>query len=130
MMSKIATVGCPKAVLAVILMTSASHAYAGDARSPERFVSITVYGSEACPAAAHAEIVVCGREPESDRYRIPRTLRRARYQLPAQSWASHVHTLDDIARAGRPNGCSVVGPGGQTGCYDHALERWFAERRQ
>lgn len=128
-MTKIATLGCTKAVLAAIALAGASHAYAGDTPGSERFVSITVYGNEPCPPATQAEIVVCGREPEADRYRIPRALRQARYRPPAQSWASRVHTLDDIARAGRPNGCSVVGPGGQTGCYAHALELWFAERR-
>lgn len=128
-MTKIATLGYTKAVLAAIVMTGASHAYAGDTPSPERFVSITVYGIDACPPAAQAEIVVCGREPESERYRIPPMLRQPKYRPPAQSWASRVHTLDDMARAGRPNGCSVVGPAGQTGCYANALELWFAERR-
>lgn len=128
-MSVSVTLGRTKAVLAAIVLTGTSYAYAGNTPDPERLVSTTVYGNEACPVATQAEIVVCGREPESDRYRIPRTLRQARYQPPAQSWASRVHTLDDIARAGLPNGCSAVGTGGQTGCYRHAREQWFAERR-
>lgn len=117
-------------LLATLCLAGATAAQAADAPRPDRFASLTVFGNDPCPPGADGEIVVCGREPESERYRIPKRLRQPKYQPPAQSWASRVHTLDDVSRAGRPNSCSVVGTGGQTGCYAHALEQWFAERRQ
>lgn len=116
-------------VLAALMLTGTHAAHAADAPKPDRYAALTVYGNDPCPPGAEGEIVVCGREPESERYRIPKNLRETKYQPPAQSWASRVHTLDDVSRAGRPNSCSVVGTGGQTGCYAHALEQWFAERR-
>lgn len=116
-------------IIASFLLTGGNAARAAGAPKPERIASLTVYGNDPCPPGADDEIVVCGREPESERYRIPKSLRETKYQPPARSWASRVHTLDDVSRAGRPNSCSVVGTGGQTGCYAHALEQWFAERR-
>lgn len=117
-------------LLPALILASSSVAHAANDRPPpERLVSLTVYGNEPCPASKDGDIVVCGREPESERYRIPKELRVAKYRPAAQSWASRVHTLDDAARAARPNSCSVVGSGGQTGCYAHALEQWRAERR-
>ena len=116
-------------VLATLLLTGTHEAHAAGAPEPGRYAALTVYGNDPCPPGTEGEIVVCGREPESERYRIPKNLRETKYQPPAQSWASRVHTLDDASRAGRANSCSVVGTGGQTGCYAHALEQWFAERR-
>ena len=123
---RIATSG----ILPALILASSSVAHAAsDSSPPERLVSLIVYGNEPCPARNDGDIVVCGREPESERYRIPKELREVKYRPPAQSWASRVHTLDDASRAARPNSCSVVGSGGQTGCYAHALEQWRAERR-
>lgn len=112
-----------------VAATGSAVARPDEARSADRISSTTVFGNDPCPPAIEAEIVVCGREPEAERYRIPRNLREVKYSPPAQSWTSRVHTLEDVARTVRPNSCSVVGTGGQTGCYAHALERWFAERR-
>lgn len=117
------------ALLSALALASASMAQGADEAPRDRFVSSTVYGNDPCPGGADDEIVVCGREPESERYRIPKALRETKYQPPAQSWTSRVHTLDDVSQASRPNSCSVVGTGGQTGCFAHALEQWFAERR-
>lgn len=116
-------------VFASLASVSAATAQPGEAKSPDRISSVIVFGNDPCPPAAHDQIVVCGRESESERFRIPKSLRAVKYSPPAQNWTSRVHTLDDVPRAGRPNSCSVVGTGGQTGCYADALERWFADRR-
>lgn len=117
-------------IFPALILASSSVAHAANDRSlSERLVSLIVYGNEHCPASNDGDIVVCGREPESERYRIPKELREVKYRPPAQSWARRVHTLDDVSRAARPNSCLVVGSGGQTGCYVHALEQWRAERR-
>ncbi len=116
-------------VLSAVALASAGIAQDTNQGSADRLVSLTVYGDEPCPAGASNEIVVCARAPESERYRIPRALRTVKSAPPARAWASRVHVLEDAARASRPNSCSPVGTGGQTGCFAHALERWFAERR-
>lgn len=116
-------------VVATLLLAGTSAAQTAAAPPPDRFRALIVFGNDPCPPHAGNEIVVCGREPESERYRIPKALRETKDLPTAQSWASRALTLDDVSRAGRPNSCSVVGSGGQTGCYAHALDQWFAERR-
>ncbi|NBW75782.1 MAG: hypothetical protein EBR34_08280 [Sphingomonadaceae bacterium] len=123
------SIGVAAMVLATLTPSGTAIAQPNEGRSPDRISSVTVFGNDPCPSGTEDEIVVCGREPESERYRIPKSLREVKYSPPAQSWTSRVHTLDDLARTSMPNSCSVVGTGGQTGCYAHALERWFAERR-
>lgn len=116
-------------IFSALFLSDTSVAQTRDPAQPERITSVTVFGDDPCPPGADGEIVVCGRQPESERYRIPKELRETKYEPPAQSWTSRVHTIDDVSRVGRPNSCSVVGTGGQTGCYAHALEQWYAERR-
>ena len=42
---------------------------------PVRMVTTTVYGTDPCPKPKGDEIIVCGRDPESERYRIPNRFR-------------------------------------------------------
>ena len=96
---------------------------------PERESSVIVYGDDPCPQPqADDEIVVCARRPEEERYRIPEPLRRAD-RPPVTSWTSQVAALEEAQRETRPDGCSVVGSFGQTGCTQEMLRRWRAERR-
>ena len=97
--------------------------------APQTMRTTTVFGDDPCPASANGEIVVCGRLPEAERFRIPEKLRRPKKERTAQPWSAQNATLDDVARAERPNSCSVVGMGGQTGCTDAMLRQWAAERR-
>lgn len=92
---------------------------------------VTVYGDDPCPVASNAEeIVVCGRLPEDERFRIPRGLRDRRERRPGgTSWAARVEDLEEAQRDTRPNSCSVVGTGGQSGCGAALVRRWFEERR-
>jgi len=74
---------------------------------------------------------VCARLNESERYRIPKRFRDPPSQRSADaSWAQRADTAMEAARATRPNSCSVIGTGGQTGCTQAMLRQWFAERRQ
>ncbi|MGZ8346832.1 MAG: hypothetical protein ACXWUP_06940, partial [Allosphingosinicella sp.] len=88
-----------------------------------------VYGDDPCPAAADdAEIVVCARRPEEERYRIPEALRRS--SRPAEtSWTTRTEDLEAAQRDTRPDGCSVVGSFGQSGCTQQMVRDWYAERR-
>ena len=99
-----------------------------------RTVSIIVYGADPCPAAKGDEIVVCARQPESERYRIPKRFRGQKAaESPANNaWSNTVRGTEDASRtaAGLPNTCSAVGAGGQSGCYSRFLAQSAAQRRQ
>ncbi len=100
--------------------------------TPERWSFLITYGEESCPVAEEGEIVVCAERPESERYRIPETVRE-KIEHPhtgAQSLTAATETMDGFARLSRINSCSVVGTGGFTGCQALALREWFAERRE
>lgn len=92
---------------------------------------LTVYGTDPCPKGQGDEIVVCAREPESERYRIPKNLRaKPREESgPSASWASRVEGLEAAQRFTMPNGCSPVGSNGQTGCTQAMIRQWYLERR-
>jgi hypothetical protein len=121
-----------RTAVAVLLLALGSHAPAGGpSREKPQVLTIIVFGNDACPQGADGEIVVCARQPESERYRIPKSLREHKAErMVERSWASRVQTLDDVSRVTMPNSCSVVGTGGQTGCTAKMLQQWFAERRQ
>lgn len=91
----------------------------------------TVYGNDPCPKPRGDEIIVCAREPEGDRYRIPKRFRSGpRVESGASaSWASRVAGLEDAQRFTRPNGCSAIGSNGQTGCTQAMIQQWYRERR-
>ena len=97
---------------------------------PERISFLVTFGEEKCPVAVDDEIVVCAAQPEGERYRIPKPLRVSEESsVGGSSWTSAVESLDAYARAALPNGCSVNGSYGFTGCNQQALQKWFAERR-
>lgn len=99
------------------------------AEAPERTSTLVVYGGDPCPAGEGDEIVVCARRPESERFRIPKSLRHKEDPPAETSWVSRSEALDDVQRFTRPNSCSVVGSAGQTGCLAEMLARWRAEQR-
>lgn len=91
---------------------------------------LVIYGEDSCPKGAEDEIVVCARKPESERYRIPEAFRDKAVspQNANESWAVRAEALEYMGRSGI-NSCSVIGPGGWTGCYAELLRQWQAERR-
>jgi hypothetical protein len=98
-----------------------------------RTISIVVYGNDPCPPGKDDEIVVCAREPESERYRIPKRFRGKKAEpAPGNSWANKTRSSEDASRtaAGLPNTCSAVGSGGQSGCYQHFVTQAAQQRRQ
>ena len=109
--------------------TAAAQPVDNDAKT----VSIVVYGDDPCPQGKNDEIVVCAREPESERYRIPKRFRGKKAEAaPSNAWGNKVRSADDASRmaAGLPNTCSAVGSGGQTGCYQSFVTQAAAQRRQ
>ncbi len=97
---------------------------------PARTTQLTVYGNDPCPQSNADEIVVCAREPESERYRIPKRFREKKVDEAAgRSWADRVPVVEEASRAARPNSCSTVGTGGQSGCTQAMLRQWFLDKR-
>jgi hypothetical protein len=116
-------------------LLGASHAAAAQPEAeppPRRELRVTVYGDEPCPVAQSPdEIVVCGRLPEDERYRIPRALRDRRdRRTGGTAWGARVEDLEEAQRDTRPNGCSVVGTMGQTGCAAANARQWYRDRRE
>ncbi|MEA3002757.1 MAG: hypothetical protein QOH81_1545 [Sphingomonadales bacterium] len=123
-------------LLSLLLAGAAGPAGAQGARTVAgaqgaRTVNVTVYGSDPCPRGSDDEVVVCGHRPETERYRIPKELRRKAEDRPSEvSWASRVAGLEDAARPSRPDSCSPVGSYGQSGCWAKMIRDWSAARRQ
>lgn len=105
----------------------------GDAQQaapPERISFLVTFGEDKCPEAEGDEIIVCAAQPESERYRVPKSLRKTEdSSVGGGSWTSAVESLDGYGRALLPDSCSVNGSNGFTGCTQQALQAWFAERR-
>ena len=99
--------------------------------APPVTTTTTVYGNDPCPKPRGDEIIVCAREPEGERYRIPKQFRGGpRVESGGSaSWASQVAALEDAQRFTRPNSCSAIGSNGATGCTQAMLRQWFLERR-
>ena len=101
-----------------------------DVGQPEKMSTLIVFGNDPCPQSSGDEIVVCARQPESERYRLPKQFRGKKRDAGGDSWGDRVSSLEYVGRAGTPNSCSPVGSGGQTGCYTQFLQQSRAERRQ
>lgn len=66
---------------------------------------------------------MCARQPESERYRIPKALRRPRYNAARDgSWAGTAKVLEYVSRQGIPDSCSPIGSYGQSGCFRRFLQ--------
>jgi hypothetical protein len=99
------------------------------AEPDERIQTLVVYGEDPCPKSDDGSIVVCARKPESERYRIPKSLRDKAAPAGEQAWGSRVQTLEAASRAVLPNSCSPIGTNGYTGCTAAMLRQWYAERQ-
>lgn len=108
-------------LLPVALVIAAAPAAAIDGRRsappPHKEIQVAVFGNDPCPKGVGDEIIVCARLPESERYRIPAPLRRSKLARPDQSWVARTRDIEETGRATRPDSCSPVGTGGQTGCF-------------
>lgn len=117
---------------AAAIVLAALAASPASAQPQPQTIQIVVFGADPCPQSDDPEeIVVCARLPEGERFRIPKRLREQKPEdAPAElAWGSRVDAMNSLTRFSRPNSCSVVGSGGQTGCTSVMLDQWFAERR-
>ncbi|HZG10343.1 MAG TPA: hypothetical protein VEZ70_15340 [Allosphingosinicella sp.] len=125
---------------AIAIATLAAAAAAGALLAPaavrgqtgpagERIVRVTVFGSDPCPQGRAGEIIICGRRPGQERFRIPEALRDdATADDPENvSWAARAQSLEYVGRAGIQS-CSPVGAGGSTGCIVELIRTARGER--
>jgi hypothetical protein len=97
--------------------------------SQEKIRRIIVYGSDPCPRGPGGEIVICGRRPERDRYRIPQELRDAPSTDPeSTAWAVKAESMEYVGNPGIQS-CSTVGPAGSTGCWQQLMRAARNEQR-
>jgi hypothetical protein len=120
-----------RSLLLLSVMAIAAPTFAADPpppADPNKITTLVVYGDDPCPRSSDDEIVVCAREPESERYRIPKRLRRGKPEAAQRSWGDRVQVLEMVGRQGTPNSCSPVGSNGQTGCIAQFLRQAREER--
>ena len=92
-----------------------------------RVRSVIVFGTDPCPkAASKDEIVVCARQPDEDRYRIPPQVRNSTGTHVSAFARNRNLLIGNTAGAagGSIGSCSAVGPGGGTGCMGRDLDNW------
>lgn len=99
-------------------------------RDVRKVRSVTLYGSERCPAPTDPnEIVVCHSGGDSP-YRIPPRFRESSFNPANQSWVLRSEVVQDVSRAQIPGSFSPVGTGGQTGCSRALLNQWERDQTE
>jgi hypothetical protein len=120
-----------KAVLcaSAVLLAVGFAAQSAPAQTGDRITRIIVYGSDPCPRGTGDEVVICGRRPENQRFRIPEELRDDAVDPDPEneSWAVRATSLEYVGRTGTQS-CSTVGPGGFTGCWAELMRVAREER--
>ena len=86
--------------------------------------ALVIYGNDKCP-----EGTVCVRAPESERYRIPQSLRSGPLAPADQPWAQKAESLRGVGASGAGS-CSAGGAGGWTGCWLRDMRAARAEKKQ
>jgi len=86
--------------------------------------ALIVYGNDKCP-----EGTVCIRAPESERYRIPQSLRSGPLAPQDQPWAQRAASIATVGNGGTGS-CTNVGAGGWTGCWNQQMKAARAEKKQ
>ena len=111
------------AAAAVTGLPAAAQDEAGD-----RVNMVIIYGDDECPPSAEGEITVCARKAESERYRIPETLRSSR-SPENQSWTERVERYETVGNFGIMS-CSPTGAGGEAGCTQQMIDAAYRAREE
>jgi hypothetical protein len=119
----------PLLVAQAIAVSAILAAPAAAQEPPPRSSTLVVYGDDRCPQSTDDEVVVCARKPENERYRIPKELREKERLPGGIAWGSQVAQMEEATRFTRPGSCSVVGSGGQSGCFAESIRQWSADWR-
>lgn len=93
----------------------------------ETYNQVIIYGDDPCPQSTEAEITVCARLDESERFRVPEILRDS--DSPENlAWSERVRSFETVGDFGI-NSCSPTGPGGALGCTQKLIDQAYEERR-
>lgn len=115
--------------LSVVALAASVPAVAQNGPAEPRVKQVIVYGSDPCPISEGDEILVCARQGEEERYRIPKELRREEIgSTKNESWTSRVRSIEYVGASGTQS-CSPVGSGGFTGCFSKIARQAKAERQ-
>ena len=87
--------------------------------------TLIIYGNDKCP-----ENTICVRQSESERYRIPPSLRSGTPAPADQPWAARAASVASAGAATGTGSCTNVGPGGSTGCMNKMFREARAENKQ
>lgn len=89
---------------------------------------LVIYGEDKCPTNSNGEeVVICRRLDESERFRIPKTLReQPGPPQQTESWAVRSQGALEEGAFGTGS-CSTVGAGGGTGCFVRQARQAKAE---
>ncbi len=92
---------------------------------------VVLYGNERCPIDADGnEVVVCVRRSAAEQFRVPKELREFQITPQNEAWAKReASTLGTGVGVSSIGSCSVVGPGGQSGCFAQAARAAKAENK-
>ena len=99
-------------------------AVAAPALAQQNDRALVVYGNDKCP-----EGTVCIRAPESDRYRIPQSLRSGPLAPKDQPWSQRAASIANVGNSGTGS-CTNSGAGGWTGCWQKQMKAARAEKKQ
>jgi hypothetical protein len=105
----------------MISLAAASFGWVAPSAAQERVLQ--VFGEDKCPANT-----ICVRAPESERFRIPKDLRKPTISPAQQSWATRQQVMMDEGRAG-PSGCNTAGNQGWAGCFGEEMRKAREEAR-
>ena len=92
----------------------------------ESYNMVIVYGDDECPQGEDGTIVVCARQAESERYRIPEALRYTDGPQ-AEAWVNRVERLETVGKSGIMS-CSPTGAGGFTGCTQELIAKAYDDK--
>ena len=112
---------CTSAAIFAALLPAALPAQSPADRQRGQVRQVIVYGDDPCPRGQGDEIIVCARRPDSERYRVPESLRTPA-DPPAPDNLRRDQEHREAAATG-PESCSPVGPGGATGCLFRDINR-------
>jgi hypothetical protein len=92
-------------------------------------MEVVVYGNDPCPRSTESQIVVCRRDKEENRYRLPKNQQLQGTRQQRQSWANKSQDLMTVGSTGTGS-CSAVGPGGHTGCLIKEINQAKQEAKE
>jgi len=114
----------PALALAVPVAPAAAQDAPGD-----KINMLDVYGDDVCPQSGADVITVCRRLGESERYRIPESLREDPTKPKNEAWSNRIQAYEMVGASGIAS-CSPVGVGGATGCLGQLIDAAYKEKRE